>query len=120
MLHNGHGVFEAASVLRGLGDTHGGLEEDLDGAFGHIVVAVEFLVAFLIHPFHHCTRIGVKEIDEALEDVQVESRRDQFAMGSPFRTCNSSHPSPGSNFWSNGILGFFPSRRSNPKRLVLS
>jgi len=69
VLHNSHGIFEAASVLRGLGDTHGSLEKDLDSAFGHIVVAIEFFVAFLTHSFHHRTRIGVKEIDETLKYV---------------------------------------------------
>jgi len=69
LLHHGHGILEATSVLRGLGDTHGGLEKNLDGTLGHIVVAIEFLVALFTHLFHHRARIGIKEIDEALEYV---------------------------------------------------
>lgn len=87
MLHNGHGVLEATSVLRVLGDTHCGLEEDLDGAFGHVIMAIKFLVALLAHSLHHGARVGVEEVDEALEYVQVERRRDQFAMGAPFLAC---------------------------------
>jgi len=69
LLHHSHGILEAASVLRGLGDTHGGLEKNLDGALGHIVVTIEFLVALLMHLSHHRARIGIKDIDEALEYV---------------------------------------------------
>lgn len=100
MLHNGHGVLEAASVLRGLRDTHGGLEEDLDGALGHVVVAVEFLVALLTHPLHQRARIGIKEVDETLQHVQVECWRDQFAVGAPFRACNKPPIYRRSIFWS--------------------
>lgn len=87
MLHNCHGVFQAAAILRLLGDPHGSLEEDLDGALGHVIVTVELLVGLLAHSFHDGARIRVEQIDEALEHVQVERRGDQFTVGAPFWTC---------------------------------
>lgn len=69
LLHDSHGVFVAASILSGLGDTHGRLEKNLDRALGHVVVAVEFLVTLFLHSLYHGARIGVKEIDEGLQHV---------------------------------------------------
>lgn len=58
-------------------------EKDLDSAFAHIVVSVENS-RFLLQFVDDCAGVGVEQVDEALKHVQVESRRDQFAMRAPF------------------------------------
>lgn len=85
-LHHSHGVLQSTAVLGGLGDTHGRLEKDLDGALGHVIVAVECFVALLAHALDDRSGVGVEEVDETLEDVQVEGRGNQFTVGTPFRT----------------------------------
>lgn len=87
-LHDGLGVLQAAPVLGGLGHSHGGLQKDLHGRLGHVVVGVELLAVLLAHLLDDGARVGVEQVDEALQDVEMESRGDELAVGPPFLTCN--------------------------------
>lgn len=87
-LHDGHGVFQTATILSSLGYTHGSFQKNFNGTFRHVIVTIEFLANFFFKFGNYVTGIGVEEIDETLEHVQVESRGYQFTMSTPFLTCS--------------------------------
>lgn len=49
-------------------------------------MAIECFTGFLVHLFHHLARVFIEQINEALQDVQMEGRSDEFAMLTPFVT----------------------------------
>lgn len=61
-------------------------QENLDGALAHVVVTVEGLSVEGAHLLAHVPAVVVEQLDEALQHVEVESRRDQFPMRPPFVT----------------------------------
>lgn len=60
-------------------------EKNLHSAFAHVVVSVENS-AFLLEFVDNCAGVGIEQVDKALQHVQMESWRDQFAMRAPFLT----------------------------------
>lgn len=60
-------------------------EKNLNSAFAHVVVSIENST-FLLEFIDDCAGVGVEQVDEALQYVQMESGCDQFAMRAPFLT----------------------------------
>lgn len=54
-----------------------------------MIVCVERFTTFLVQFSNHLARVLVEQIDEALEHVQMECGRDEFAMRTPFVACTS-------------------------------
>lgn len=61
-------------------------KQDLNGAFAHVVVTIK-LAGFFLQFIDYIPGVSVKQIDETLKNVQVESRCDKFTMGTPLLTC---------------------------------
>jgi hypothetical protein len=61
-------------------------QKNLDGALAHVVVTVESLAVQLPHLLAHESRVVVEELNEALQHVEMECRRNQLSVGSPFLT----------------------------------
>lgn len=61
-------------------------EKDFHSALAHVVMAIECFTGFLVHFVHHLARVFIEQINEALEDVQMEGRCNEFAMLAPFVT----------------------------------
>lgn len=59
-------------------------EQNLDGAFAHVVVGIKGFASLLAHLGHHLAGVFVEQVDEALQDVQVECGCYQLAVRSPF------------------------------------
>jgi len=57
---------------------------------------------------HHITRVLVEQLDEALQDIQMECGCNQFAVRSPFLTCN--------NRWSGNVEPIVHTRYSYKKK----
>lgn len=52
-----------------------------------MIVHVESLPDLWPHLLHHVPAVLVEDVHERLEDIDVERRRDHFAMGPPFLAC---------------------------------
>lgn len=82
-LHDSHGVIKAALLLLGTPDTHGGLQQDVNGHAGHVVVAVELLADLASKSVHQVNAVFVEKRHERFQDVQVEGRGYYLAVASP-------------------------------------
>lgn len=58
-------------------------QKDLHRALAHVVVTVKGLSIEGAHFFTHQARVVVKQFNKALENIQMEGRRDQFSVCPP-------------------------------------
>lgn len=55
-------------------------QKNLNGALAHVVVTIKGLSVEGAHFLAHMSTVVVEQLDEALQHVEVESRRDQFSV----------------------------------------